>query len=235
MLRPEAAVAAIMAKARGATTRLLGISRLEDFQALIVRRGAVPLRCSDLRERRIGLPSVLLQSGTPRVDALRGATAVLETQGLFHRHVDWVDLPPAEAMTLPGAYSAEIAALQNGAVEAVYVRGPAGLEAARSSGARVLIDIGAHRDPWVQVHTSLLRVVTVSDTLLQEHPEVIAHELLEHWPLLPARMSLDEAALGALETLKFFMARWAFIRADFKVGNWADCQPPRRAAPSLVV
>jgi ABC-type nitrate/sulfonate/bicarbonate transport system substrate-binding protein len=233
MLRPEAAVAAIIARAQGTATRLLGISRLEDFQALIVRRGAVPLRCSDLRERRIGLPSALLQSGTPRVDALRGATAVLETQGLYHRHVEWVDLPPAEALmlTLPGAYSAEIAALQNGLVDAVYVRGPAGLEAARSGGARVLIDIGAHRDPWVQVHTSLLRVVTVSETLLQEHPGVIAQELLQHWPLLPARMSLDEAALGALETLKFFMARWAFIRADFKIGNWADCQLPRRGSP----
>ena len=48
-------------------------------------------------------------------------------------------------------------------------------------------------------------------------------------------MSLDEAALGALETLKFFMARWAFIRADFKIGSWAEYQPARRAAPSLVV
>ncbi len=237
ILRQQAAVAAIMARTHGAAVRLLGISRTEDFQALIVRRDAKLRRCSELREQRIGLPCVQLQSVSPRVDALRGATAALESAGLYHRHVDWVELPRAEAMalTLPGAYAAEITALQNRAVDAVYVRGAAGLEAARGIGARVLIDIGAHRDPWIRLHTALLRVVTVSETLLREHPEVIAQELLERWPLLPARISLDEAALGALETLKTFMVRWVFIREDFNMGSWADGQLPRPAAPSLVV
>ena len=231
------AFSAIVARTRGAATRLLGISRLEDFQALIVRGGAPLRRCADLRGQRIGLPALHLHSGSARADALRGATAVLETAGMYHRHVDWVDLPPAETIcaTLPTAFWAEIAALQSGSVDAVYVRGPAGLEAARSIGASVLIDIGAHRDPWVQGHTALLRVVTVSETLLREHPDVIAEELLARWPLLPARMSLDEVALGALETLKTFMARWAFIRGDFKLGSWADCRLPGCSAPSLVV
>jgi ABC-type nitrate/sulfonate/bicarbonate transport system substrate-binding protein len=232
----QAAVAAIMARTHGAATRLLGISRTEDFQALIVPGDAKLRRCSELRERRIGLPSMQLQSGSPRVDALRAAIAALATAGLYHRHVDWADLPPAEtmALTLPTAYAAETTALQNGSVDAVYVRGPAGLEAARAVGARVLINIGAHRDPWVRVHTALLRVVTVSETLLREHPDVIAQELLQRWPLLPARTSLDEPALGALETLKTFMVRWAFVREDFNLSSWADCQLPRRVA-SLVV
>lgn len=231
------AFSAIVARTRGAATRLLGISRLEDFQALIVRPGAPLRRCADLRGQRIGLPCVQLHAGSARVDALRGATAALETAGMYHRHVDWVDLPPAESMsaTLPTAFLAEIAALQNGSVDAVYVRGPAGLEAARSIGAGVLIDIGAHRDPWVRVHTALLRVVTVSETLLREHPDVIAQELLARGSLLPARLSLDEVALGALETLKTFMARWAFIRGDFQLGTWADGPLPGRSGPSLVV
>ena len=237
LLHQQAAVAAIVARTHGAATRLLGISRTEDFQALIVHRDARLRRCSELRERRIGLPSLQLQSGSARVEALRGATVALESAGLYHRHVDWVELPRAEALalTLPGAYAAEIVALQNGSVDAVYVRGPAGLEAARTAGARVLIDIGAHRDPWVKLHTALLRVVTVSETLLREYPEVIAQELLQRWPLLPARISLDAPALGALDTLKAFMLRWVFVREDFNVGSWADCQLPGRAAPSLVV
>lgn len=237
ILHLQAAVAAIVARTHGAATRLLGISQSEDFQALIVHRDATLRRCSELRERRIGLPSIQLQAGSARVDALRCATAALESAGLYHRHVDWVELPRAEtrALTLPGAYAAEITALQNGSVDAVYVRGPAGLEAARTAGARVLIDIGAHRDPWVRLHTALLRVVTVSATLLRDHPEVIAQELLQRWPLLPARISLDAPALGALEGLKTFMLRWVFVREDFNVGSWADSQLAGPAAASLVV
>jgi hypothetical protein len=155
---------------------------------------------------------------------LRAATAVLESAGLFFRGVEWVDLPPAEAvtLTLPSAYAAEMAALQDGSVDAVYVRGPAGLEAARVAGARVLIDLGDHRDPWLRAHTALLHTVTVNETLLQEHPDVIAQELLQRWPLLPARLSLDAQSLGALETLKIFMFRWTFIRADFNLDTWID-------------
>jgi ABC-type nitrate/sulfonate/bicarbonate transport system substrate-binding protein len=224
LLHQQAAVAAITARTRGAATRLVGVSRVEDFQALIVRRDAKLRRGGDLRDRRIGLPVVELECGGPRVHALRAATAVLEAEGLFFRSVEWVDLLPAEAVTrtLPGAYAAEMAALQDGSVDAVYVRGPAGLEAARVAGARVLVDVGAHRDPWLRAHTALLHTVTVNETVLREHPQVIAHELLQRWPLLPPRLSLDAQLLGALQTLKFFMFRWAFIRADFNMDTWAD-------------
>jgi ABC-type nitrate/sulfonate/bicarbonate transport system substrate-binding protein len=220
----QAAVAAITARTGGAATRLVGVSRVEDFQALVVRGDARLRRGADLRNRRIGLPAAELDCGAARVHALRVATAVLESEGLFFRGVEWLDLLPAEAVTrtLPGAYAAEMAALQDGSVDAVYVRGPAGMEAARVAGARVLVDVSGHRDPWLRAHTALLHTVTVNETLLREHPEVIAQELLQRWPQLPPRLSLDTQSLGALETLKTFMFRWAFIRADFDVESWAD-------------
>jgi hypothetical protein len=231
VVRQQSAEAAITARSHGAATRLLGVSRLDDFQALVVRRGAGIRRLRDLRDGRIGLPAIDLQCGHPRVHALRAAVAALESEGLFFRHVEWVDLPPAEAVTLrlPTAYSAEFAALVSGSVDAVYVRGPAGLEAARAAGARLLLNVGAHRDSALRASTALLQVVTVDDTLLQQHPEVIAEELLERWPLLPARMGLDEAALGTLATLKAFMTRWAFIHQDFELDRWAHCQVPQQA------
>jgi ABC-type nitrate/sulfonate/bicarbonate transport system substrate-binding protein len=224
ILRQQSAVAAITARTRGAATRLVGTSRIDDFQALIVRRDAKLRRGRDLRNRRIGLPVTHLECGGPRVHALRAATAVLEAEGLFFRSVEWVDLLPAEAvtLTLPSAYAAEVAALQDGSVDAVYVRGPAGLEAARVAGARVLIDLGAHRDPWLRAHTALLHTVTVNETLLREHPDVIAQELLQRWPLLPPRLSLEAQLLEALATLKVFMLRWAFIHADFSLDTWTD-------------
>jgi ABC-type nitrate/sulfonate/bicarbonate transport system substrate-binding protein len=224
ILRQQDAAAALVARSRGAETRLVGISQLEDFQALIIRSGTKLRRARDLRDQRIGLPATCIGSGSPRVHALRAATAVLEAEGLFFRGVEWVDLPPAEAVTrtLPGAYAAEMAALHDGAVDAVYVRGPAGLEAARLAGARVLVDVGAHRDPWLRAHTALLHAVTVNATLLRQHPEVIAGELLERWPLLPPRLNLDPASLGAIASLKAFMFRWAFIRTDFTMETWTE-------------
>jgi ABC-type nitrate/sulfonate/bicarbonate transport system substrate-binding protein len=224
ILGQQAAVAAIAARSRGAATRLVGISRVADFQALIVRRDAKLRRGRDLRDRRIGVPAADLDCGSPRVHALRAATAVLESEGLIFRGVEWVDLPPAEAVTLslPGAYAAEMAALNASVVDAVYVRGPAGLEAARVAGARVLVDVSAHQDSWLRAHTALLHTVTVNETLLQEHPHVIAQELLQRWPLLPPHLSLDAQSLGALETLKRFMFRWTFIREDFSLDAWTD-------------
>jgi ABC-type nitrate/sulfonate/bicarbonate transport system substrate-binding protein len=211
MLIEQNAALAIAERSGGAATRLVGVSRVEDFQGLIVARHAGLRRGRDLRDRRIGLPARPLQGGAPRVHALRAATAVLESEGLFFRHVQWVDLPPAEAvsLTLPTAYSAEIAALQAGTVDAVYVRGPAGLEAARAAGAQHLVDLSAPRDPWLKAHTALLQARTVRDSLLVEHPQVIA-ELF----------GLDTAFVGAMETLKTFMIRWAFISMDFKIGAW---------------
>jgi ABC-type nitrate/sulfonate/bicarbonate transport system substrate-binding protein len=230
IMRQQAAVAAITARSLGAPTCLVGVSRIEDFQALVVRRD-VGLRSSrDLRDRRIGLPAAHLQAGSPRVHALRGATTALELAGMFHRHVQWSDLPAAEAvsLTLPGAYCAEMAALRDGSVDAVYVRGPAGLEAARAAGNRLLFDIGAHRDPWVRAQTALLQVVIVSETLLREHPDLITQVLLERWPLLPARMSLEEGMVSALELLKTFMVRRGVIQSDFPLERWSDGQPARQ-------
>jgi ABC-type nitrate/sulfonate/bicarbonate transport system substrate-binding protein len=240
ILHQEAAVAALCDRARGAATSLVGISWIEDFQAIVVHQKAALRSSRDLRDRRIGLPAVTVQSGAPRVHALRGATVALESEGLFHRHVQWVDLPPAEALSLrlPTAYSAEIAALQEGAVDAVYVRGPAGLEAARAAGARLLFNIGMHRDPWIRTHSALLQAVTVSESLLRAHPEVVAQTLLERWPLLPARMSLDDSAVNAVQALKTFMVRWRFMNVDFSLDRWLDGRPESRPAvrnDSLVV
>ena len=123
-------------------------------------------------------------------------------------------------LTLPTAYAAEIAALKAHLVDAVYVRGPAGLEAARAAGARVLFDISAQRDPWLRTCTALLAAITVSEALAREHPQVVAQELLERWPLLPAGMNLDEGAVGELQGLKGFMVRWGFLRTDFPMDSW---------------
>jgi hypothetical protein len=65
----------------------------------------------------------------------------------------------------------------------------------------------------------LLAAITVSETLVREHPQVVAQELLERWPLLPARMNLDERSVGELQALKSFMLRWGVPAQRFSAGR----------------
>lgn len=214
VLREQDAAAAIEARSRGEATRLLGLSWIEDFQAIITAPRSSVRRVRDLRDRRIGLPS-LGGSRPARAAALRGALSALESQGLNHRHVDWVELPATGSASMEHssgeshamAFAAELLALQQQTVDAVYVRGAAGVGAVRTLPARVLFDIGAHRDRWVRAQTALL-LATVTDAPGHPSPQ-------------PRGASLDGETLQVAHDLKQFLLRWEFIANDFDLQTWA--------------
>ena len=205
------ATEAMTARSRGASSSLLGLSRLSEFQAILAGPQCRLRRALDLRDRRVGLPSL---AGAPpaRAAALRGALSALESQGLSHRHVDWVELPVSAHAE---AFAAELEALRNQSVDAVYVRGAAGLAAVRASGARIVFDIGVQRDPWLRSQTALLKATVT------------------HVPgeasLVSARSGLDDETLQAAYDLKHFLLRWEFIADDFDLRAWAHLHPQRPA------
>jgi hypothetical protein len=203
ILIEQDAVVAIETRSRGEATRLLGLSWIEEFQAIITAPQSSVRRVRDLRDRRIGLPALGL-SRPARAVALRGALSALESQGLNHRHVDWVELP-AESHGM--AFAAELLALQHHTVDAVYVRGADGVAAVRTLQARVLFDIGAQRDRWVRGQTALL-MATVTDALGHQAPQSRA-------------AGLDGETLQVANDLKHFLLRWEFIAADFDLRTWA--------------
>ena len=203
------ATEAIVARAQGAATRLLGLRALNEFQAIIAAPQQQVQRTRQLRDRRIGLPP-LAGSRPARAAALRGALSALESEGLNHRHVDWVELPAQ----VP--YAAELLALQRGTVEAVYVRGAAGLAVVRTVQARVLFDIGIQRDEWVRRQTALLTAV-VADARGADSA-------------VDPPWVLDEEALQVAQDLKHFLLRWEFILDDFDLRAWAHLRPERSAS-----
>jgi hypothetical protein len=206
------ATEAIVARSKGAATRLLGLSSRPEFQAIITAPQLSVRRVRDLRDRRIGLPS-FAGSRPARAAALRGALSALESEGLNHRHVDWVELSgEPHAMT----YAAELQALEQQAVDAVYVRGAAGLAAVRTIQARVLFDIGTHRDQWVRCQTALL-TATVSAAPGSDSP-------------LFGDAGLDDETLQVAHDLKHFLLRWEFIVDDFDLRAWAYLRPERSAS-----
>jgi hypothetical protein len=211
------AVEAIAARSRGAATRLLALSRVNEFQALIAAPQSPVRRVGGLRDRRIGLPS-FDGSRPARAAALRGALSALESEGLTHRHVDWVELPAGdmggEAPATP--FAAELLALQRQTADAVYVRGAAGLAVLRTLQARVLFDIGAQRDHWVRTQTALL-TATVTNVPDRDSAK-------------SADASLDDETLQVAHDLKHFLLRWEFIADDFDLRAWAYLRPERSAS-----
>ena len=143
--------AAVRARSQGAATRLVGLSWLNEFQALIVAPGSRFRAFRDLRDRRIGRAAPSPSGNEARLATLRGVVAALEIHGLSHRRVEWGDLPAG----------GETAALADGSVDAIYVTGLRGFQYVRASGARTVFNATDHRDRWVRTNTAMLGALTL--------------------------------------------------------------------------
>lgn len=245
-VRSSTALTAVRARAEGAPTRLVGLSRLGEFRALIVAPASRFRVFRDLRDRRIGRAQSGVTGNEARLATLRGVVTALELQGLSHRSVEWVDLPAGS----------ETSALINGSVDAIYVTGLHGIQYVRASGARIVFNPTDHRDRWVRAQTEMFYALTVEERLLSQSRESVGRDLasfrtaahraathsqqflsqLEARLGVPAQdvlaaygsdvrqrltVELTEEALQALDELKRFLSRWAFIWTDFEVRTWA--------------
>jgi len=248
-VRSSTGFAAVRARAEGATTRLVGLSRLSEFQALIVGAASRFRSFRDLRDRRIGRAAPSAAGNESRLATLRGVVAALEINGLTHRRVEWIDLPAG----------GETAALLDGTVDAIYVTGLRGIQFVRASGARVIFNATDHRDRWVRTHTAMLGALTVDSPLPSHSEEFVEHDLeslrtADSWAAahsqqflsqiearlrIPAeevllaygsdlhrRLTFDltDEVMQTLDDFKRFLSRWGFIWTDFDVRGWA--KPP---------
>lgn len=216
----ENLIQALHARANGADTRLLALYWTNEPQALLTAENSPVRRVRDLRDRRVGLRRAT--DGTcRRACAMRGLISALEIHGLYHRHVQWVDLQESEEPSQPDCMP-ELTALREGRVDAVCVTGADGSEALRAPGVRALFDAGSHPDTWIRIQGAIPYAVTVH----AEDEELSWSEtecLLEsagipgrNHILLPAGSSIP-----LLENMKQFMLRWRFIEADFDIRSWA--------------
>jgi ABC-type nitrate/sulfonate/bicarbonate transport system substrate-binding protein len=191
-LRQGGSVPAIWARGRGADTRVIGLSWVDESQLVITRADSGIHAVRDLRGRRIGLPSRPYEMiDIFRATALRGVLNVLKSENLALGEVELVDIvaarvpvsdpsrspAPADRALAPmlwNDYAAECAALLRGDVDAIYVKGAQGLEAAHVIRARTVVDIGFHPDPLLRNNNGTPRPLTVNATVLEQHPDLVA-------------------------------------------------------------
>jgi len=182
------AVPPIWARAKGRDTRVIGISWIDEYQAIIALPESGIREPKDLRGRKLGLP-VSGREGSvdvARATALRGLLLALELAGLEHKDAEWVDIPSRrglrENVQAPDtavrrrqahSYTDTALALARGEVDAIYVKDVRGAQAAHLLGAFVIADLGFHPDPHFHINNSTPRPLTVNAETLRKHPDLV--------------------------------------------------------------
>jgi ABC-type nitrate/sulfonate/bicarbonate transport system substrate-binding protein len=193
LFREGGVVPPLWSYARGARTRLLAIGQEEGFRGLIVRSDSDIVEPRHLRGKRIALPSRTGQLvDFARAVNWRGIVECLRVAGLEEADVSLVDATSTEPFMSEAATSgdgsiytardkvrlqtAEVLALVRSEVDAIFTAGGYGLEVAALIDARVVVE-QSKRDPWAEWSGNHLRVLTVSEELVERRPDLVARYL----------------------------------------------------------
>ncbi|MFZ3572783.1 ABC transporter substrate-binding protein [Streptomyces sp. BH097] len=170
LFREGGNVPALWARARGERTRLIGLTWIEERQAILVRPDSTVRRAEELRGLRVAAPRHTIAIDFWRAMALRGFEGVLASADLTLDDVRLVDI---SADGYHGQWGAELDALRHGDVDAVYVKGALAVEAARRAGARVAVELDELPDRRYRVNNGTPRPITVHQQLLDDHPDLV--------------------------------------------------------------
>ncbi|HYV14882.1 MAG TPA: hypothetical protein VE972_02550 [Conexibacter sp.] len=167
---------ALWDRSRGAQTRVIGLTWVDTFQGVVALAGSGISEPGQLAGRRLGIPLDEAARFDPRRAAARRALhAALALAGAFPDEAAELDIPLDPRATEP--YGAELAALQRGEVDAVFLAGAAGMAAAAQIGTVLVADLGSHLDPMVRAGASTPTLLTADAGLLEQRPHVVVRML----------------------------------------------------------
>lgn len=181
MFREGGNIPPIWARAKGVDTVVVGISWVDEFQSIVVRADSDIRSLEDLRGRRLAVP---LYEGIT-IDFQRGANFHglangLGIVGLGRDDVTFVDITIPRGVRNPaGSGSAEIEALFDGQVDAVFLRQSSGLRLFREHGDRLreLVRLTDEADPLRRINNGTPRPVTVHRSFLEAHRDLVVRYL----------------------------------------------------------
>jgi ABC-type nitrate/sulfonate/bicarbonate transport system substrate-binding protein len=174
---------AMWTHAHSGQTRVIGLSWIDEYQAIVTLpdRGIRTLR--DLLGRRLALPIRRnVDVNAERAATLRGFTLALDLAGIAERQVEYVDVPVDKGPRLwrpdipkshLGGLRDIVAALVSGHVDAVFLRGALGAQLAAEQRVRLLIDIRNHPDPAARANHGTPRPITIGQSLLERAPQLV--------------------------------------------------------------
>ena len=182
----------LWSRSLGRDVRLLGVTWVEHYSALIALPGSNIRTPADLKGKKLGL----VNRPNDRIDftratQLRGYLTALKAGGVSRNDVTFVDLtyekplvaaaPEAQALSssafgINGVWERQsllIRALLDGTVDALYLTG-SGVEIQALTGAGIVYDAAKSLDPADRVSNLTPITLTVKGELLESHPEIAA-------------------------------------------------------------
>lgn len=187
----------IWARSDGRNLRLIGLSWIENYSAILALPGSGIQTAADLRGKRLALvqrPNDPVDY--PRANALRGYLSALETAGLGHDDVQFVDVPITESLVgkppETGAFSKslfsarilrrwqgpDLVALLRGEVDAIHVHGQ-GVEIQTLLDAHVVSEVSALPEAHQRINNLAPIAFTVRGELIDSRPDIVARYLAQ--------------------------------------------------------
>jgi len=235
LFREGGNIQALAARALGAPTRVIGLTWIDERQAIMVRPDTRIMEPSDLRGLRFALPGYARTRGESiaRGMSLHGIKSALALGGLDLDDVRLVDVP-APPVELPSAQGMRrlwrgLEWLAAGRVDAVYVKGAAGAEAAANLGLVVGIDLDAYPSRLARVNNGTPRPITVHEHMIDRHFDLVVR-FLEQTLRAADWASVNPAQLKPIlaeETLAGIAAVETAYRNDFHRSLHPDLSPER--------
>jgi ABC-type nitrate/sulfonate/bicarbonate transport system substrate-binding protein len=191
LIREGGNVLALPARAQGARTRLVGLTWIEESQAILVRPESGITAPEHLRGRRLAVPSYgdnpieAHRRGTSiaRAMSLHGYKGALKAAGLGFDDVALVEVPDKRPRRGGGDDGGidlwPFEALVEGKVDAIYVKGASAVDSARAHGVSVAIDLDRLPSRALRVNNGTPRPITVHETLLERHFDVVVRFLAQ--------------------------------------------------------
>jgi sulfonate transport system substrate-binding protein len=176
----------IWARASGAETAVVGITWLDEYQGILSLADGPVRHVADLVGRRLALPLNRNLIDFQRGAALHGFVTALRLAGAKPAEVELVDVLPTSVSDVSEARrarapstgpSAEVAALLEGRVDAIFLRFARGARLAHDPRFRQVININDLSDPVSRVNNGTPRPVTVDRRFLDRHPDLVARYL----------------------------------------------------------
>lgn len=197
LIREGGSLLAIAARAQGAPTRLVGLTWIDEWQAIVVRPDSGITAPEHLKGKRLALPDYVQSaidshsrgSSIARGMSLHGYKGALDYAGLGFDDVHFVEVPSnrgtpdARPATVGGGGDglgslwSGLQYLADGRVDAVYVKGASAVDAARSVGAVVGIDLDRLPERRFRVNNGTPRPITVHQSLIDDHFDVLVRFL----------------------------------------------------------